>query len=182
MVEMSKPTTVAAVATAALVIALLRRAKRKAPAASPSDLQRQPSSGGKDKIAINRLFFQRLAKLWKICLPRFVSAETLLMVTLGVLLYLRTNLTLVMSGVVGGNAKSLVNRDLKAFIFGVADIGFWAVPSSMVNSGIRYITSLLEQRFRAIFSCTCISNTSRTTMRTLSPLRASRLLTTQTTG
>ncbi len=106
------------------------------------------SEKSRTKIAINSLFFKRIASLWKICFPSLSSVETLLMTTLILLLFVRTNLTLVMSSVVGGNAKSLVNRDLKHFIFGVADIGFWALPSSVVNSGIRYITSLLEQRFR----------------------------------
>ena len=138
MAAMSKQAVVAGLVS--VIVLILTMTGRKAPA---------PSAEKKNKIAINYLFFKRIGILWGICLPRFSSVESLLMLTLGLLLFLRTNLTLVMASVVGGNAKSLVNRDLKQFIFGVADIGLWAFPSSVVNSGIRYVTSLLEQRFRA---------------------------------
>ena len=102
----------------------------------------------KKEIRVNGEFFRRVVVLSKMCVPHVVGVESALLVLLALLLVVRTRLTLIMSGVVGRNAQSLVERNLKQFILNVADIGFWAFPSSVVNSGIRYTTAVLEQRFR----------------------------------
>ncbi|KAG5495158.1 hypothetical protein JKF63_02212 [Porcisia hertigi] len=109
---------------------------------------RASGSGEDDAIQINCLFWKRLRFLLRLCIPRLISLEfggVLLMMTL---LYLRTHLTLLFARVVGRNGRYLVERNLKAFFFSVADIGLLAIPGTILQIGVQYVKIMTQQRLR----------------------------------
>jgi ABC-type uncharacterized transport system fused permease/ATPase subunit len=48
----------------------------------------------------------------------------------------------------GRNAKELVSRNREEFIKGVIRLALFAIPASVVNSSLKYLTSLLQLNFR----------------------------------
>lgn len=170
--QLDRRIIVSIVSIAALLLLFIRRRRATAkkqiaasgrspttPAASPTGVS--PTTTGspgfddikgaiakKKKIRVDGVFVARLRKLMAICVPSFFAKEGVTLAALTVLLVLRTKLTVIIAEVVGGNAKALINRDPKGFVSGVIDLGLWALPSSVVNSGIRYTTALMEQQFR----------------------------------
>lgn len=154
----SNPPALAVSAAAVLLLLLWIRRRGAAPAPSSSGKERRSRSGSgtekdrskdrKPAVQVDGVFLRRLSSILKVCFPRVMGVEGLLMLMLTVLLILRTRLTVVMANVVSMNAKHLVQREFLPFVSGVIDIGLWSLPSSVVNSGIRYMSTLLEQRFR----------------------------------
>jgi ATP-binding cassette subfamily D (ALD) protein 3 len=139
---------IAAVAAGLAVLAISRRQSRSSSSerggAKESDSSSRKSKGAR----VDGVFLKRLLKLLRIVVPGVLTREMAMLVSLMALLLLRTRLTIVMAGIVGDNAKSLVQRNPRRFVAGVIDIGLWSLPSAVVNAGIKYLTSLLEGRFR----------------------------------
>ncbi|CAJ1011767.1 putative ABC transporter transmembrane region 2/ABC transporter [Leishmania naiffi] len=105
-------------------------------------------SDDEDTIRMNRIFWERLGSLLRVCIPRFVSLEfgsVLLMLTL---FYLRTRLTLLFARVVGRSGRFLVEHNKKAFCFCVADIGLLAIPGTILQVGLKYVKIMTQQRLR----------------------------------
>ncbi|ORC91525.1 ABC transporter [Trypanosoma theileri] len=99
-------------------------------------------------VRFDRTLFRRLMGLLHICFPHVYSMESGLTLVLAILLMLRTKLTLKFAKLMGMNSKSLVQKDVKQFVFGVMDVVAYAIPSTVTSVGITYITSTLERRFR----------------------------------
>lgn len=143
----NRNTALAAVAAGLAVIAMSRRssAGTSSGGKGSSSSSRRP---GKSSVRVDGIFLKRLLALLRICVPSAVSREMGMLVSLMALLLLRTRLTITMANIVGGNAKFLVERNVRKFATGVIDIGLWSLPSAVVNAGIQYLTSLLEGRVR----------------------------------
>jgi len=70
------------------------------------------------------------------------------MAVLTALLWVRTVLTLRIADLTGRNAEALVSRNSQKFVRGVITLAVLAVPASIVNSGIKYISTLLQLNMR----------------------------------
>ncbi|GET91941.1 abc transporter, putative [Leishmania tarentolae] len=101
-----------------------------------------------DTVKMDRIFWERLLSLLRLCIPRFVSLEFGGVLLLLTLFYLRTHLTLLFARVVGRNGRYLVERNTKAFIFSVADIGLLAIPGTILQIGVQYVKIMTQQRLR----------------------------------
>lgn len=76
------------------------------------------------------------------------SIESFYLIILTVFLVSRTYLSIKVAEVMGLNAQSLVEMDLKKFVIGVLKLGLIAIPASIVNSFLKYFTNILSIRFR----------------------------------
>lgn len=83
-----------------------------------------------------------------IIIPSIKTVEVLYLALLTVLLLARTVLSIKVSDVMGLNAASLVEMNKDKFIRGVISLGLIAVPASIVNSLLKFFTSMLAIRFR----------------------------------
>ncbi|KAG5469468.1 hypothetical protein LSCM1_02689 [Leishmania martiniquensis] len=120
-------------------------AKHRTRRTSPS-LIRGSDEGG--TIKMDRIFWRRLRSLLRLCFPHFISFEfggALLMLAL---CCLRTRLTLLFARVVGRNGRYLVEQNMKAFFFSVADIGLLAIPGAILQIGVQYVKMMTQQRLR----------------------------------
>lgn len=70
------------------------------------------------------------------------------MAILTALLWVRTVLTLRIADLTGRNAEALVSRNSAKFVRGVVTLAILAVPASIVNSGIKYVSTLLQLNMR----------------------------------
>ena len=93
-------------------------------------------------------FLERTKKLLKIAIPKWKSKETFTIVMLTGLLFTRTYLSIWLADVNGSIVKALVNRCFKDFIKRVLVLLLFAVPSSIVNSGMEYFSKMLALNFR----------------------------------
>jgi ABC-type uncharacterized transport system fused permease/ATPase subunit len=91
---------------------------------------------------------KRLKSLLGIILPSARSVEALYIVLLTVLLLLRTVLSIRVAEVMGINASALVEMNFNKFVRGVLSLGLIAIPASVVNSLLKFFTSMLSIRFR----------------------------------
>lgn len=90
----------------------------------------------------------RLKHLIGIMVPGVRSIESFYLVLLTILLLARTVLSIRVAEVMGSNAQSLVEMNLKKFVRGVLALGAIAIPASVVNSLLKYFTNMLSIRFR----------------------------------
>eukprot|EP00760_Papus_ankaliazontas_P024238 PhM_4_TR2160/c0_g1_i1/m.63398 len=107
------------------------------------------SSSGRAKVRVDATFFRRLSTLVRICIPSWGCTEARNLLLLTLLLVLRTRLTVVMANVVGDLAKLLVQKNAKQFSVRVLDVGLWSLPSAIVNSSIKFVTTQLQLDCRA---------------------------------
>lgn len=70
------------------------------------------------------------------------------MVGLTILLVLRTYLSVIITRQLGKNGQALVTRNYKGLGLGVLLFGMITIPASAVNSGLKYLQSMLALRFR----------------------------------
>lgn len=108
--------------------------------------------GKKQRVAVNAQFLKRAMVLLKIAIPSWRSTEVFQLFCLTLLLLARTMLSIHLADVVGYNAKVLVDRRFSKFVRGVLHLGAVAVPASIVNSGLKYLTNMLSLRFRTNLS------------------------------
>ncbi|KAK7202034.1 glycosomal transporter (GAT2) [Novymonas esmeraldas] len=119
-------------------------AKHRSRRSSPS----RGSGGEDDTIKMDSAFWRRLRSLLRLCVPHLVSLEFGGVLLLLALFYLRTHLTLLFARVVGRNGRFLVERNTKAFLFSVADIGLLAIPGTILQIGVQYVKIMTQQRLR----------------------------------
>lgn len=98
-------------------------------------------------------------------IPSLKSTESFFLLFLTALLLARTFLSIKVAEVMGMlqwlcfvaifthmytgfNAQSLVEMNLRKFIQGVLSLGAIAIPASVVNSLLKYVTNILAIRFR----------------------------------
>lgn len=95
------------------------------------------------------MFWNRLAKLVKIVLPGWNSREARHIYILNILLVIRTMMSIWLADVNGKVVKAIVNKSFPEFLQRIFNLFLFAVPSSMINSGIDYIQKKLSLLFRA---------------------------------
>eukprot|EP01119_Soliformovum_irregulare_P011257 TRINITY_DN2810_c0_g1_i1.p1 TRINITY_DN2810_c0_g1~~TRINITY_DN2810_c0_g1_i1.p1 ORF type:complete len:702 (-),score=151.29 TRINITY_DN2810_c0_g1_i1:24-2129(-) len=100
------------------------------------------------KHPVNSLFVKRLIRIIKIIVPSWRSTEFLHLILLAFLLLARSILSLQVAEITGRNASYLVQRKWEATVKGVLTFAMLGVPASIVNSALRYETSVLSLRFR----------------------------------
>jgi len=87
-------------------------------------------------------------RLIKIVLPSWKSREARYIYFLSILLVIRTMMSIWLADVNGRVVKAIVNKSLPEFLRKIFNLFLFAVPSSMVNSGIDYIHKKLALLFR----------------------------------
>ncbi|CAG9332611.1 ABCD3_2 [Blepharisma stoltei] len=102
-----------------------------------------------NKGSVDLDFFKRTVELLKIVVPSWKSLEMLNLVLLSGLLVARTLLSISISSVNGRIVKSIVTRDLNLFMKRIIQLAMFAIPASMVNSGLDYLSHKLAIQFRA---------------------------------
>jgi ATP-binding cassette subfamily D (ALD) protein 3 len=126
----------------------LRKMKQKAAKRESSESAEDKAVSSRKSVAVNRHFFERLWTLAKVVVPSPFCREVREMVILTVLLWIRTVLTLRIADLTGRNAEALVSRNSQKFVRGVITLAVLAVPASIVNSGIKYISTVLQLNMR----------------------------------
>ena len=134
---------VAAVATAAYLVRRWTRKSTSPPAAASGRTEQ------KDTAAVNREFIKQLMKLLRIAIPGVFSKEFLLLSAHSVALVIRTFLSIYVARLDGSIVKSIVSRDIPAFIrFMIKWLGI-AIPATFINSLIRYLENNLALSLRS---------------------------------
>eukprot|EP01114_Cavostelium_apophysatum_P013429 TRINITY_DN3254_c0_g1_i1.p1 TRINITY_DN3254_c0_g1~~TRINITY_DN3254_c0_g1_i1.p1 ORF type:complete len:733 (+),score=209.45 TRINITY_DN3254_c0_g1_i1:91-2289(+) len=102
----------------------------------------------RSKVGVDAVFFKRLAKILRICIPSWKSQEAFSLVVLTILLFSRTILSVMIAEITGTLAQCLVGRNWKKFGNNIIRFFLITIPASAVNSGLKYFTSMLSLRFR----------------------------------
>jgi hypothetical protein len=103
---------------------------------------------GKHRVAVDAVFFARLWKILKICIPSIYTREMAYLVILTILLFARTFFSIYIAELIGMNAQSLVSRRWGRMWQGVKLFAMVTIPASAVNSGLKYFTEMTALRFR----------------------------------
>lgn len=115
----------------------------------PRDLEdKSQRNNGRQKVAVDKVFFKRLYSLIKQVIPSPLCREVFQLVALTIFLWLRTALTIKIADMTGMNAEALVTRNGKRFVRGVITLGLLAIPASIVNSSIKYTSTMLQLNIR----------------------------------
>jgi ABC-type uncharacterized transport system fused permease/ATPase subunit len=102
----------------------------------------------KAKVAVNQEFFNRLGKLFKIVMPSWTSREAILLYTHSACLVARTFLSIYVARLDSTLVKTIVDRNGWGF---AGELVKWltiAIPSTYINSMLRFLESSLATAFR----------------------------------
>jgi len=102
----------------------------------------------KHRVAVDALFFARLGRILRICVPGLYTTEALYIAILTVLLFARTAFSIYIAELVGSNAQSLVARRWGRMWRGIKAFAVITIPASAVNAGLKYFTDMVALRFR----------------------------------
>jgi len=80
--------------------------------------------------------------------PEKNGREAKYLVILGLLVVLRTYMSILLADINGKLVKSIVQQDLKKFLLKILNLMLFSIPSSAVNSGLDYFQKLLGVAFR----------------------------------
>eukprot|EP00210_Caulerpa_lentillifera_P004400 g4198.t1 len=105
--------------------------------------QKQRESAGVDGV-----FLQRLWKILSICVPSPLSKESMVILVQGLVLFLRTMLTLRITKLEGKAARYLTSQNFDAFYRNCIAFGIASVPAAIVNSLLKYLQKHLQIRFQ----------------------------------
>ena len=130
---------------------------------SSSKVSKEPK-GKKKRIAVDALFFKRLCKILRVCVPGFFSKEMLLILTQGGLLVGRSILTDLISEQEGAAGSALINHHRYTFLVHVCKFCIISVPASITNSGLKMFQKFIEVRFREPLGV-YLHDTERVTLR-----------------
>lgn len=83
-----------------------------------------------------------------IAIPSYASKEFKYATILTLLLLLRTQMSIWLADVQGKIVKAIVQKDFKKFVYRIANLMLFSIPSSAVNSGMEYFSKLLSVAFR----------------------------------
>jgi len=106
----------------------------------------------KQRVAVNRVFYDRLRKILEVAFPSWKSRETGCFLVLTTLLIVRTGLSIVIAEMLGRNAQHLVGRQWVAMVNGILNFGLIAVPAAYVNSALKYYAGLIALNTRVKLS------------------------------
>lgn len=109
--------------------------------------QKESAQKKKAKRASSR-FSARLRVILKMCFPSLMCKESINTVLLCLMLVARSALSVVVAITMGHAAGAIVATDWKNFLRQLRKFALIGIPASLVNSGIKYITSILSLRFQ----------------------------------
>uniref|UniRef100_A0A6B2KZP0 ABC transporter domain-containing protein n=1 Tax=Arcella intermedia TaxID=1963864 RepID=A0A6B2KZP0_9EUKA len=81
-------------------------------------------------------------------IPSFWNRTVGHLISLTVLLWARTMLSLKVADIVGSNAEHIVQQNLNQIVLGVIKFTLIGIPASLVNSGLKYEVRMLSLLFR----------------------------------
>ncbi|ORZ40254.1 ABC transporter transmembrane region 2-domain-containing protein [Catenaria anguillulae PL171] len=102
----------------------------------------------KRKPDVDKVFFQRLHRLLKICIPSWRSKEFVLVILHSCFLVLRTILSVYVAALDGRIVSALVQGKGRAFLKGLFMWMAVALPATYTNSMLSYLQSKLSLAFR----------------------------------
>ena len=100
------------------------------------------------KKALNKQFFHQLRVLIRILIPRLRSDSCLILIMHLTTLMIRTFLSIYIAHLDGAIVKSLVQRNTYNFLRAISIFVAVAIPTSFINSLIRFAESKLSLAFR----------------------------------
>lgn len=101
-----------------------------------------------ERASLNGDFVRHALHFLRIAFPRLRSVQGFQLALLSVFLLLRTYLTLKISALTGRLASTMVRVEVRSFFLAIATLAAWSIPASFVNSGLKYLTALLQVSFR----------------------------------
>ncbi|CAL8463002.1 g2536 [Coccomyxa elongata] len=101
----------------------------------------------KVKVAVDQVFYERLLRILKICVPKLLSKESLLVFLQGCLLVSRTFLTERISRIEARAGRHLIAQNFPGFIRGLVAFLGVSVPAAGVNSGLRFFQKEIQLAF-----------------------------------
>lgn len=113
-----------------------------------SKKEEERRKAAKAKVTVDRTFLRNFFKLLRVAMPSLRSVQGFHLFLLSALLLLRTALSLKIAAMAGLLAKRMVQAQARPFYLAVLQLALWSVPASMVNSGLKYTTALLQVAFR----------------------------------
>lgn len=102
----------------------------------------------KRKHNLGFTFLRNLVKVVSIAIPSMNSREFLLVTSLGFAFVSRTLLSIEIAKVNGEIAEAIVSRECYGFFWRVGNLLLFAVPASLVNSGLDFLTKKLALMLR----------------------------------
>jgi len=97
---------------------------------------------------IDDAFWKNVKKLIKVAIPNYTCKEFKYLITLTLLLVLRTQMSIWLADINGKVVKAIVEKNFKKFCFRIFNLMLFAIPSSAVNSGMDYFSKLMAVGFR----------------------------------
>jgi len=87
---------------------------------------------------VDKAFFDKLKKFIAVVVPDKGGREAKYLVILGLLVILRTYMSILLSDINGKLVKSIIKQDFKKFLHKILNLLLFSIPSSAVNSGLDY--------------------------------------------
>lgn len=109
-------------------------------------VKKQSSNAGKGSV--DKKFLKRMLRLIKIAIPGWKSKEAKYIIVLSIFLVIRTILSIQLAEVNGGVVHGIIKMDKKKFFTGLATILAYAIPSSIINSLLDYLSVMISLGFR----------------------------------
>jgi len=116
--------------------------------AQPESAQHQHSREQKARRRASARFSARLRVILRMCYPSMMCKESINTVLLCLMLVARSALSVVVAITMGHAAGAIVATDWKTFLRQLRRFALIGIPASLVNSGIKYMTSILSLRFQ----------------------------------
>ncbi|KAF8266209.1 ABC transporter transmembrane region 2-domain-containing protein [Lactarius quietus] len=101
------------------------------------------ASGKAPKVAVDAVFYQRLARILRLVIPGLRSKEALLLLTHTSLLIFRTAISLYVAALDGKIVASLVRAQTVPFLLNIIRWLLVAIPATWTNSWLSYIQNKL---------------------------------------
>mmetsp|Transcript_12668 Transcript_12668/g.1903 ORF Transcript_12668/g.1903 Transcript_12668/m.1903 type:complete len:93 (+) Transcript_12668:209-487(+) len=88
-------------------------------------------------------FLRKIVHLVKIVIPSWKCREIGVLIILTISLVIRTWLSIEISDVNGKIVKAIVDRELVTFVKRTVNLALFAIPGSLINSGLDYLSHTL---------------------------------------
>ena len=90
----------------------------------------------------------RLRVILKMCYPSLLCKESINTALLSLMLVARSVLSVLVAITMGHATGAIVATDWKTFLRHLRKFALIGIPASLVNSGIKYMTSIISLRFQ----------------------------------
>ncbi|KAF8058262.1 adrenoleukodystrophy protein [Lyophyllum atratum] len=124
------------------------KGKGKGKGKEKADGKEQGETGKAPRVAVDALFYERLASILRIVIPSIRSKEALLLVMHSSLLIFRTAISLYVASLDGKIVASLVRAQPREFFWNICRWLLVAIPATWTNSWLSYIQNKLAIAYR----------------------------------